>query len=226
MTDIQDSKKRIKTVGVFCSSRHQENPIYAEHARTVGRLLAEQGFDLVYGGGTSGLMGEVAKAARDNGARVFGVITHAFKNSAYYELLEGTKEKVVTQLPTRKAWMMRKADAFLALGGGIGTLDEKWEVAAHNDMLIAARSKDHLKPIIVVNTNGIYDTEKTLMRTLIKEGFIHEGREKMIRAVDTPEEAIRKLVTWSNEGVMRGIDLASPLKEPEVHAVDAPSFKP
>lgn len=216
--------KRIKTVGVFCSSRLQENPIYAQHAEEVGRLLGQAGFNLVYGGGTSGLMGVVAKAARDNGSRVFGVITHAFKNSAYYEGLEGTEERVVAQLPTRKAWMMRKADAFITLGGGIGTLDEKWEVAAHNDMLIAARSPDHLKPIIVVNTNGIYDTEKTLMRTLIREGFIHEGREKMIRAVVTPEEAIEKLKKWSAEGVMRGIDLASPVREPEVHAVDAPNY--
>lgn len=221
---VSDKPKRIKTVGVFCSSRFQENPIYAAHAAEVGRLLGENGFDLVYGGGTSGLMGVVAKAARDSGARVFGVITHAFKNSAYYQVLDGTHEKVVSQLPTRKAWMMRKADAFITLGGGIGTLDEKWEVAAHNDMLIAARSPEFLKPIIVVNTNGIYDTEKTLMRTLIKEGFIHEGREKMIRAVSSPEEAVEKLRKWSAEGVMRGIDLAAPAKEPEVHAVDAPRF--
>ena len=219
-----EKKKTIKTVGVFCSSRLQENPVYAEHAAEVGRLLGEAGFNLVYGGGTSGLMGVVAKAARDSGARVFGVITHAFKDSAFYEALDGTTEKVVAQLPTRKAWMMRKADAFITLGGGIGTLDEKWEVAAHNDMLIAARSTEHLKPIIVVNTNGIYDTEKTLMRTLIQEGFIHEGREKMIRAVATPEEAVRKLQTWSAEGVMRGVDLAAPMREPEVHAVDAPRY--
>lgn len=224
MSANDNKTKRIKTIGVFCSSRLQENPIYAQHAEEVGRLLGQAGFNLVYGGGTSGLMGVVAKAARDNGARVFGVITHAFKNSAYYEGLEGTEERVVAQLPTRKAWMMRKADAFITLGGGIGTLDEKWEVAAHNDMLIAARSPEHLKPIIVVNTNGIYDTEKTLMRTLIREGFIHEGREKMIRAVATPEEAIEKLKKWSAEGVMRGIDLASPAREPEVHAVDAPHY--
>lgn len=217
-----DKKKTIKNVCVFCSSRIQKNPIYAEHAQAVGRMLGENGFNLVYGGGTSGLMGVVAKAARDSGARVFGVITHAFKNSASYEALDGATEKVVTHLPTRKAWMMRKADAFITLGGGIGTLDEKWEVAAHNDMLIAARSLEHLKPIIVVNTNGIYDTEKTLMRTLIDEGFIYEGREKMIRAVDSPEEAIKKLKTWSAEGVMRGIDLASAAPEPKIHAVNAP----
>jgi uncharacterized protein (TIGR00730 family) len=217
-----EKKKTIKNVGVFCSSRLQQNPIYAQHAEEVGRLLGESGFNLVYGGGTSGLMGVVAKAARDNGARVFGVITHAFKNSAYYEALDGATEKVVAQLPTRKAWMMRKADAFITLGGGIGTLDEKWEIAAHNDMLIAARSTEHLKPIIVVNTNGIYDTEKVLMRTLIDEGFIYEGREKMIRAVESPLQAIEKLKTWSAEGVMRGVDLATAKPEPKVHAVSAP----
>ena len=221
-----EKKKTIKNVGVFCSSRLQKNPIYEQHAQEVGRMLGENGFNLVYGGGTSGLMGVVARAARDSGARVFGVITHAFKNSAYYEALDGATEKVVAQLPTRKAWMMRKADAFITLGGGIGTLDEKWEIAAHNDMLIAARSTEHLKPIIVVNSNGIYDTEKTLMRTLIDEGFIYEGREKMIRAVDTPEEAIKKLRTWSAEGVMRGLDLASAAPEVKVHAAGIAGPKP
>ncbi len=217
-----DMKKRIKTVGVFCSSRMGNDPIYAQHAEEMGRLLGQNGFDLVYGGGSSGLMGVVASAARDNGSRVFGVITQAFKNSATYAPVDGTVEKIVRTLPSRKSWMMNKADAFVTLFGGIGTLDEKWEIAARNDMLIAARSTDFLTPIIVLNTNGIYDDEKRLMRKLIAAGAIHPGREEMIRAVNLPQDAINKLKKWSDEGVMRGIDLAPAIPEPAVHAGPMP----
>ncbi len=222
MTALSDKKKRIKTVGVFCSSRLGNDPIYAQHAEEVGRLLGQNGFDLVYGGGSSGLMGIVAKAARDNGARVFGVITQAFKDSATYAPVDGTVEKIVKTLPTRKAWMMNKADAFITLFGGIGTLDEKWEIAANNDMLIAARSREFLTPIIVLNSDGIYDDEKRLMRKLIAAGAIHPGREEMIRAVNEPQQAIDKLKKWSAEGVMRGVDLAPPVVESAVHAVGKP----
>lgn len=224
MTSVP-KKKTIKTVGVFCSSRMGNDPIYAQHAEEVGRLLGQNGFNLVYGGGSSGLMGVVAKAARDNGARVFGVITQAFKDSATYVPIEGTEERIVRTLPSRKTWMMNKADAFLTLFGGIGTLDEKWEIAARNDMLIAARSLEYLTPVIVLNTNGIYDDEKRLMRKLINAGAIHPGREEMIRAVNEPVQAIEKLKKWSAEGVMRGIDLAPSVAEPSVHAANAALLK-
>ena len=221
-TSSPDQKKRIKTVGVFCSSRLGHDPVYAQHAEEMGRLLGQNGFDLVYGGGASGLMGVVAKAARDHGSRVYGVITPEFKKWAGYTPVDGTIEKIVKTLPMRKSWMMNKADAFVTLFGGIGTLDEKWEVAAHNDMMIAARSTDFLTPIIVLNTNGIYDDEKRLMRKLIAAGAIHPGREEMIRAVNQPQQAIDKLKKWSDEGVMRGIDLATALPESSVHAGPLP----
>ncbi len=215
-------KKTIKTVGIFCSSRMGNNPAYARHAAEIGQLLGRNGFDLVYGGGAAGLMGVVAKAARDSGSRVYGVITQDFKNWANYVPVEGTVEKIVKTLPTRKSWMMSKADAFITLFGGIGTLDEKWEIAARNDMLIAARSQEYLTPIIVLNTEGIYDDEKRLMRKLIDAGAIHPGREEMIRAVNEPAQAIEKLKKWSAEGVMRGIDLAPAFAEPAVHMAKAP----
>lgn len=215
-------KKTIKTVGVFCSSRLQENPIYAEHAEAMGRLLGQNGFDLVYGGGESGLMGIVAKAAIRHGSRVHGIITKAFKQAASYELIEGSTERVVTHLHTRKYGIIKKADAVICLFGGFGTLDEKYTTAAMNDMLITARSPEYLKPIIVINSGGFAEGEKQYIRTVIKEGGIYPGRERMIRSVDTPEEAIAKLKNWSAEGVMRGIDLASSVKEPEVHVLNVP----
>lgn len=203
----QDHKKRIQSVAVFCSSRMGNYPIYAEHAATLGHLLGENGFDLVYGGGTSGLMGVVAKAAQESGSHVHGVITHAFLRAAFYTPLPGAEEVVVRTLPARKKRMLDRADACIILAGGIGTLDEQWEAAALIDMNMAARSRAYIKPIIVLNTNGIYDDQKQGMRRRIADGFIHPGREKMIRSVDTPEAVIAKLKTWNEEGILRACDI-------------------
>lgn len=224
MTTPTEKKKRIKTVGVFCSSRIPSDQAQVDAAREVGAQIGKRGWALSYGGGTSGLMGIVAKAVLDNGGQVHGIITKAFKESAGYAPLEGSSEKVVTHLHTRKAGIIRRADAFITLAGGIGTLDEKWEVAALNDMLIAARSQEYLKPMIVMNINGLFEEEKTLMRKLIAQGLIHPGREKMIRSADTVKEAFTKLDNWSREGIMRGIDLAPPIIEPAVHAVNKPQL--
>ena len=204
---MPQERKQIESVVVFCSSRMGKRPIYAEHAAELGQLLGQNGFNLIYGGGSSGLMGVVSKAAREHGSKVTGIITHAFRNSAFYEALPGAEEKAVRTLHTRKAQMLTLADAVLVLPGGIGTLDEQWEAAALIDMNMAANSKSYLKPIIVLNTNGVYDHQKQQMRRQIDEGFIHPGRERMIRSVDTPSEVIDKLQTWNREGILRACDL-------------------
>jgi uncharacterized protein (TIGR00730 family) len=201
-------KKEIKTVVVFCGSKFGNDPIYRKHAEMLGRLLGENGFDLVYGGGASGLMGMVSKAALDAGSKVTGVITEAFLRAATYQKLPGVDEHVTRSLPSRKARMLEKADACIILAGGVGTQDEQWEAAALIDMQIASGAKKFLKPVIVLNTNGIYDPLKDQMRRLISEGFIHPGRERLIRSVDSPDEVIQKLKKWNEDGIWRGIDVA------------------
>lgn len=200
--------KQIESVVVFCGSKFGTNPLYREHARKLGELLGQNGIHLVYGGGTSGLMGEVAEGALAQGSKVTGYITHAFRNSAFYKGLPGTEEQAVATLPTRKARMLRAADACIVLAGGIGTQDEQWEAAALIDMQVAAQSRSFLKPVIVLNTNGIYDPLKEQMRRLIAEGFIHPGREKLIRSVDTPEAVIEKIKKWNQEGILRACDIS------------------
>ena len=204
----ENGKKQIKTVVVFCGSKFGFSPEYRRDAEEMGALLGQNGFDLVYGGGTSGLMGAVSKAALENGSKVTGVITGAFRKAAYYSALDGAEESVVRTLPSRKARMLEQADACIILAGGIGTQDEQWEAAALIDMQIAGKSRAFLKPVIVLNTNGIYDPLKVQMRQLIREGFIHPGREKLIRSVDTPAEVIQKLKTWNGEGVLRAEQVA------------------
>lgn len=206
-------KKEIKTVVVFCGSKFGNSPIYREHAETLGRLLGEGGFDLVYGGGASGLMGVVSGAALAAGSKVTGVITDAFLRAASYQKLDGAEEYVTRTLPSRKARMLEKADACIILAGGVGTQDEQWEAAALIDMQIASGAKKFLKPVIVLNTNGIYDPLKDQMRQLIREGFIHPGRERLIRSVDSPDEVIQKLKKWNEEGIWRGADVAKAYAE-------------
>lgn len=204
-----NAKKQIKTVAVFCGSKFGFNPKYREDAEELGALLGQNGFNLVYGGGTAGLMGAVSKAALENGSKVTGVITHAFHKAAYYSALDGAEETVVRSLPTRKAQILKKADACIILAGGIGTQDEQWEAAALIDMQIAEGSAVFLKPVIVLNTNGIYNALKVQMRQLISEGFIHPGREKLIRSVDRPGQVIEKLKTWNAEGVLTAEKVAN-----------------
>lgn len=216
---MTDTKKEIKTVVVFCGSKFGNSPEFQRDAEQLGRLLGQNGFDLVYGGGTSGLMGVVSRTAFENGSKVTGVITEAFRKAANYNFLDGAEEQVVRTLPSRKARMLKQADACIILAGGIGTQDEQWEAAALIDMQIAARSKAHLKPVIVLNTNGIYDDLKSQMRKLIAEGFIHPGREKLIRSVDSPEDVIHKLQTWNGEGILRACDVSTAYGPPTPHAL-------
>jgi uncharacterized protein (TIGR00730 family) len=206
-------KKQIKKVVIFGGSKFGNDPIYEQHADEVGTLLGQEVEEVFYGGGQSGLMGIFAGAARNAGAKVTGVITQAFKNSVYYKRLEGTEEIVVSSLGYRKKLMISKSDAGIILPGGVGTQDEQWEMVALIDMNIAGRSNAYLKPVIVLNTKGIYDPLKAQMKALIAEGFIHPGREKLVRSVDTPLEVVQKIRKWNSEGIMRAVDVANAYAE-------------
>ncbi len=201
----------IKTVVVFCGSKFGNNPVYAQHARDLGALLGQNGYDLVYGGGTSGLMGLVSEAARDAGSKVTGIITEAFRIASWHNVQPGTEEIVFNELHQRKLHMLKKADAIVVLPGGIGTQDEQWEAVALLDMNIAGSVNDApLKPVIVVNTIGFYDDTKNQMKKAISEGFIHPGREKLIRDVPTPADAIALLNQWNVLGLKYVRDIATP----------------
>jgi predicted Rossmann-fold nucleotide-binding protein len=105
------TKKEIKTVVVFCGSKFGNSPEYQRDAEALGRLLGQNGFDLVYGGGTAGLMGVVSRTAHENGSKVTGVITEAFRKAVNYNFLHGADEQIVRTLPSRKARMLKQADA-------------------------------------------------------------------------------------------------------------------
>ena len=168
---------------VYCGSSHGENPAYAEAARTLGRMLAENGIGLVYGGGSLGLMGEVAKACLAAGGHVVGVIPEFLVRKEI--LLENVQELVVTaNMHQRKMTMFEKSDGFCALPGGIGTLEELVEIAT---WLQLGR---HVKPIILANIDGYWDPLLELFDHMREQGFFRSSTEVKLDHVRRAEEVV------------------------------------
>jgi uncharacterized protein (TIGR00730 family) len=155
----------VLSVGVFCGSRFGARPAYLEAARDFGHALVARHFALVYGGGCVGLMGALADAVLAAHGQVVGVIPE-FLRGPEVEHAGLSETVVVDDLFARKAVMIERADAFVALAGGIGTFDELLEV-------IAWRQLGRLrKPIALLNTSGYFDPFIALLRGAIDEGFV------------------------------------------------------
>jgi uncharacterized protein (TIGR00730 family) len=167
----------INTICVYCGSGAGVNPAYAEAARELGRLLAEEGIGLVYGGGSLGLMGETARSVIRHGGRVTGIIP-AFLSQREHMLLEAHELVVVENMHQRKHLMFMKSDAFVALPGGLGTLEEFVE------QLTWAQLEQHQKPIVLANIDGYWDPLLSLFAAMRQEGFIRRGLELHLEVVD------------------------------------------
>ena len=141
---------RIKSICVYCASGPGTNPAFVEAARSFGRILAENGIRLVYGGGSVGLMGTLADAVLDHGGVVTGVIPDFLVNREH--MLVRAQERIITRdMHERKRIMFERADAFVALPGGVGTLEELVE------QLTWAQLGRHKKPILIANIEGFWD---------------------------------------------------------------------
>lgn len=172
---------------VYCSSSDHVASSYFDIAEATGRLLAQAGHTLIYGGGNVGLMGQLARAVHAHGGHVVGVIPErlqAIEGRAY----DVADELVVTQtMQERKAIMYTRADAFLVLPGGIGTLEEFMEV-------LTLRSLGyHNKPITLVNTDGFYDPLLELFDHFAREHFARANLRHFYTVAATPEEALATL---------------------------------
>ncbi len=154
----------IRSICLFCGSRPGSDPAHAATAEALGRFLAERGVTLVYGGGAVGLMGIAARAAKSAGATVIGIIPRCLMREEIAQT--GLDELVVVEtLHERKALMHERSDAFLALPGSIGTLDELFEAITWHELGI------HSKPIMLLGANGYWTPFMSLLRHLDNEGF-------------------------------------------------------
>ena len=174
------------SVCVFCGSSPGAQPAYGEAADRFGALLAEAGIRLVYGGGNVGLMGRVADAALDHGGEVVGVIPDFLmrREVGHREL---TEIHVVESMHERKAMMAKLSDGFAILPGGIGTLEEMFEVWTWRQLGL------HPKPCVALNVGGYYDRLRKFLDHMVVEGFLQPGHREALVLAETPEDLLAAL---------------------------------
>ena len=171
---------------VFCGSSFGASPDYAAAAQSFGTLMVERGFDLVFGGGGLGLMGETAKAASLAGGHVTGIIPNFLKHLE--PPLKISSEIVFTKgMSDRKVRMFELADAFVILPGGIGTLDE------FSEALTEAQLDQHMKPIVIVNINNFYAPLLALLDHYVAQRFADARIKSLYKVVPTVEQALEIL---------------------------------
>jgi uncharacterized protein (TIGR00730 family) len=174
-------------VCVFCGSGLGRNPAYGEGARELGRVIAENGIGLVYGGGSNGLMGEVARSVQAHGGRVIGIIPEFL--SAKERMYTEANELVVTAtMHERKMTMFERADGFIVLPGGMGTLEELAEMSTW------AQLDRHNKPIILCNIEHYWQPLLTLLEHMRTEYFIRPGLELKVDVAVRAEDAVARFL--------------------------------
>src|SRR3954452_23671831 len=168
---------QIRTVCVYCGSEPGTDPAFIDAARRLGELMALDGVRLVYGGGSRGMMGAVAKSVLDHGGQVTGIIPDFLQDKEH--TLIGAQEVIITaDMHVRKQTMFERADAFVALPGGIGTLEELVE------QLTWAQLGRHQKPILILNTKKFWDPLCALLDHMRRLEFIRTDRSVKLLVVD------------------------------------------
>ena len=176
----------IKSLCVFCGSRAGLDPAYEVAARDLGHAIADRGFDLVYGAGDIGLMSVVARAALENGGKVTGIIPEFIQ--AFEVGSPGEIELIVVEsMHERKRAMFERSDGFIALPGGLGTLDETIEIITWKQL------QQHKKPVVLVDTNHYWKPFMELVQAVVDGGFGHRGINELFSVVDDVESVFLAL---------------------------------
>lgn len=181
----------MKSIAVFCGANSGNNPVYAEAATQLGHLMAAQSIGLVFGGGKVGLMGTIADAVLAKGGQAVGVIPQSLvdREQAHTGL---TEQHIVKTMHERKALMAAKSDAFVAMPGGFGTLDEINEIITWNQLGIIQ------KPVAFFNVNGYYDKFMAFLADCVQEGLIKPEYMKDLIVESAPEVLLQKLTRYAD----------------------------
>jgi len=184
---------------VYCGSRPGKLESFTQTAKAVGEWIGQHKGQLVYGGGNNGLMGIVAAATQQAGGRVVGIIPHAL---AEMELARDDCDEfyLVDNMHQRKQMMAERADAFLALPGGIGTFEEFFEVWTWRQLGY------HNKPIGLLNVDGYYDGLLAFMRTTVNEGFVSDWQMNLIQQSSNLEQLLPLLIQEAGLSEGKGLD--------------------
>lgn len=176
----------MESICVYCGSADDIHLDFRLAAREMGRMLAERGIHLIYGGGKTGLMGDVADGALEANGEVTGVITEAMNTPALAHT-GLTRLEVTRTIHERKARMYELAEGYIALPGGFGTLDELFETITWAQIGI------HEKPVGLLNTRRYYDPLLTLVEHAVKEGFIFPEHTQIIASAGTPQQLLKAM---------------------------------
>ena len=178
----------MKRICVICGSSPGFDPCYMAMARRLGEALVGRNYELVYGGADVGLMGRVADTVMKAGGTVIGVIPKSFAHKVSHRGL--TELRVVDSMHERKAMMFDLADAFVALPGGYGTLEELAEVLAWAQLGL------HAKPCGLVNVDGYYDPLLSFLDSAVAKGFMRREHREMLLVSDTPEDLLERIEVY------------------------------
>ncbi len=189
----------MRRVCVFCGSSFGTKPDYAASAEALGRLIAQSGLGLVYGGGNVGLMGVVADAALAAGGEVIGIIPEAMMK---WEVghLDLTELRVVATMHERKAAMAELADGFIALAGGIGTMEELFEVWTWGQLGL------HDKPLGFLDVAGYYGHLHAFLDHMTAEGFLKPRHRDMVMVESDPETLLTRMGAYAPPATIQVID--------------------
>ncbi|MDH1265587.1 TIGR00730 family Rossman fold protein [Pseudomonas sp. GD03944] len=189
----------LRSICVFCGASPGAHPIYRQAAEALGRHLAEQGVRVIYGGGAVGLMGVVADAAMAAGGEVVGIIPQSLERAEIGHT-GLTRLEVVDTMHTRKARMAELSDAFIALPGGLGTLEELFEVWTWGQLGY------HSKPLGLLDVNGFYAKLGDFLDHLVQERFVRAEHRGMLQLSETPDDLLHKLRHWQPSVAPKWVD--------------------
>jgi uncharacterized protein (TIGR00730 family) len=175
----------ISSLAVFCGSRDGTGDLYADHARQLGKIMAENDIGMIYGGGSTGIMGVVADAVMQHNGKVTGIIPQILVEWEHQH--HGITELIIADdMHERKKKMYELCDAAIILPGGFGTLDEFFEMLTWNQLSI------HDKKIFILNSAGFFDHLLAHIDRLEKEGFLYETAKERITVLRDPAQLVQK----------------------------------
>lgn len=177
----------ITSLAVFCGSKDGIDGVYRQHAQQLGKLMAEHNIKMIYGGGSSGLMGTVADFVMQHRGNVVGIIPHVLVE--WERQHHGITELIIADdMHERKKKMYELCDAAIILPGGFGTLDESFEMLIWNQLSI------HDKEIFILNSNGFYNHLLAHIEQLDKNGFLYETAKERITILSDPSQLVQYLL--------------------------------
>ncbi len=189
----------MKKIAVFCGASSGFDPVYTRQAKELGRLLAQKGIGVVFGGGKVGMMGAIADEMLAQKGEIIGVIPHFLRHEEV-EHPDIKEMKVSKTMSERKVNISKMVDGYIALPGGFGTMDEVMEALALGQLNIEQ------KPVAFLNTKGFFDPLMAQFDLMVKEGFLKEENRKMVLIDENPEKLLEKMEQYTHPVIGKIVD--------------------